>query len=166
MDEKMLYLLPLGIALLLIPSIYSVLCGQGRELLYLQRNALFNEYVIETISYSIITTLEFILFYRTHIDAVTQSYLKYIVLIYFFAGVILFAAYQFKNLSICILISLLLYIYESIGATMLGHSSIFEWHYNEFSYMTEMLFMFILGTIGWITSYQQNKQYQSYDDSN
>lgn len=164
-DHRMLLLLPVGICVVMLSIISPCLYGCGRELLYTNRNNIFLEYISETILYSMVMTVEFVIFYRPILELKLEGYLKYLACIFMFSGVVLFLGYRIHKLSICIMVLCLLYMFEVIADFgVWGLLSIFSWNYEDASYFVELAFMIVTGFFCWKDADKQNRLYWQYDD--
>lgn len=164
-DHRMMLLIPIGISILLIPSIFPCLEDSGRELLYINRTYFFIESMVVISLYCVLVTVEFICFYRPILELKLELYIKYITCIFMFSGVILFLAYRLKKMSICIMFLFFLYSFEWIADFgVIGCPSIFSWNYGELSYLIELFLMIMIGFFCWRDYFRQLQLYCHFDD--
>lgn len=121
--------------------------------------------MVETILYSILMSLEYVLFYRRIVGAHFEIYLKYICYIFAVSGFVVFLCYRIQKINIVIMILVLLYLVEivSLYTGFLGDFCISSWNYYDAGYVLMILFFLIFGTVFWKDANRQIQLYSAFD---
>lgn len=157
-DYRMLCMIPIGLGILLITSMWCYIVENGRELFYIRRSVIFNESIVLTVLYVLAVTIEYLTVYRYIAGFRGDMFLHYIILIFCVSGGILCLIYRIRNMTISIMFFVFLYLLELLG-DHLGIYSIFSWHYDNISFLTEILCMCLIGIFCWRDYYRQLKLY-------
>ncbi|MCM1500652.1 MAG: hypothetical protein NC124_19495 [Clostridium sp.] len=164
-NYRMMMVLPIGIAVLLVFSVYPYLTGDGRELLYIKRKHILLECVVQTISYVFLLVMEIIIFYRPIMEWRWDIYLKYMLCVFAISGIVLCLAYRIRKITVFIMVLILTYIVEWVASSgILDVYSIMSWNYDNADYLIEILLMCIIGLLCWRDFAKQIMLYHSFDD--
>lgn len=164
-NERMLMLLPVGICVLMIALEQYYLCEGGRELLYLYRKDIYAEYVLVFAFYELLMTIDFVVFYHFLMELPLEVYIRYFLLVFCLAGIILVLSYRIKKTMTVAVVMLVFYVFEFvIEQGSLNLPCLFSWNYYSSYYLLELVFFLVVGGFGWVKGYRQMKGYADYDE--
>ncbi|MDE6627552.1 MAG: hypothetical protein K2K56_14450 [Lachnospiraceae bacterium] len=164
-NYRMMIMLPIGIVILLVFSIYPYLTGSGRDLLYINRKYILFECIVETVLYGFLLVAEVIFFYRPIMGLRLEIYLRYIICLFMISGIVLCLAYRLRKMTVIVMTLILMYIIEWIADSgVLDVHSIMSWNYDDADYFIEILLMCIIGVFCWRDFANQLRSYHSFDD--